>query len=83
MVGLRAKGQIHHAMERINSFWVPDLRDPAVMEQMIQKHPPRWEALRERVKLESPVDNLKGLKESLLDLKPGGLQDQGVSGLST
>ena len=41
VVGLLAKGHIHTAIDRINSFGVTDLGDPSVMDQMVQKHPPR------------------------------------------
>ena len=41
VVGLLAKGQIHRAVDRINSFGVADLEDPSVMDQMVQKHPER------------------------------------------
>ena len=74
VVALLAKGQIHRAVDRLNSFGVADLSDPAVMDQMVQKHLARWRELQDRVKLGSPVDNLKGLRESLLALKRGGLQ---------
>ena len=49
VVGLLAKGQIHRAVDRINSFGVIDLRDLAAMDQMIKKHPPKWDILRDRV----------------------------------
>ena len=77
VVGLLAKGLIYRAVDRNKSFGVADLRDPAVMEQMIQKHPTRWEALRDRFKVGSPMDNLIGLWESLLDLRPGGSPGSG------
>ena len=51
VVDLLAKGQIHRAVDRINSFGVANLGDPSVMDQMVQKHPPRWESIKERVKL--------------------------------
>ena len=77
VVGLLAKGQIHRAVDRINSFGVADLGDPSVMDQMVQKHPPRWEGLKDRVKLGNPIDNLNGLRDSLLDLKKGGSPGSG------
>ena len=36
VVGLLAKGQIHRAVDRINSFGVTDLGGPSVMDQMVQ-----------------------------------------------
>ena len=74
-----AKGQIYRAIDRINSFGVTNLGDPSVMVQMIQKHPLRWESIKERVKLGNPIDNLNGLRDSLLDLKKGG--SPGLGGL--
>ena len=39
VVDLLSKGQIHRAVDRINSHRVADMRDPSVMNQMTQKHP--------------------------------------------
>ena len=77
LVDLQAKGQIHRAVDRINSLSVANLGDPSVMDQMVQKHPPRWEGIKERVKLGNPIDNLKGLRDSLLDLRKGGSPGSG------
>ena len=49
------------------------------MDQMVQKHPPRWEGIKERVKLGNPINNLNGLRDSLLDLRKGG--SPGLGGL--
>ena len=59
-------------VDRINSFCVANLGDSSVVTEMIQKHPPRWESIKERVKLGNPIDNLNGLRDSLLDLRKGG-----------
>ena len=37
---LLAKGQIHRAVDRINSFGVASLSDPQVRQQVLDKHPP-------------------------------------------
>ena len=61
MVNLLSKGQIHRAVDRMNSFGVANLEDPSVMDQMVQKHPERWRPAQEFVKLGNPIDNLRGL----------------------
>ena len=38
---------------------------------MVLKHPPRRDGVNERVKLGNPIDNLYGLRDSLVDLRKG------------
>ena len=74
---LLGKGQIHRAVDRINSFGVADLSNPEVKRQVLAKHPPRWKELVETVEVGSAVDNLHGLKSILEGLKRGGSPGSG------
>ena len=74
---LLGKGQIHRAVDRINSFGVADLADPEVLQQVLDKHPPRWQELPASVEIGSPVENLRGLRSALQSLKRGGAPGTG------
>ena len=70
-VDLISKGQISRAMSRINSFGIGNIADPEVLSQLKDKYPARGRDLPERVERGQAVDNMKGLRESLLQLKGG------------
>ena len=61
----------------MNSFGVANLEDPSVMDQMVQKHPERWTPAQDFIKLGTPIDNLRCLRERLLALKTGGSPGSG------
>ena len=77
VVKLLGKGQIHRAVDRINSNGVADMADPAVLQQVLVKHPPRWKELPATVEKTSPVETLKGLRSALQSLKRGGSPGSG------
>jgi len=64
-------------VDRINSHGVANLQDPDIKAQMTRKHPARFQPIQGAVKLGSPIDNLKGLREGLLSLKRGGSPGSG------
>ena len=61
----------------MNSFGVANLGELAVMDQMVKKHPVRWKPAQEFIRLGTPIDNLRGLRDSLLALKTGGSPGSG------
>ena len=68
---LLSKGQISKAVRRINSYGIGDMRDPGVLQQMEVKYPHRGHPLPSSVFRGQCVDNLRGLRQALLDLNPG------------
>ena len=69
---LLGKAQIHRSVEVLKSPGVADIRDFEVRRQMEGKHPRRQWEIQVDVEKSSPVDNLRGLRDSLLSLKRGG-----------
>ena len=63
------KGNVSKCMNLLTSNGVADLNDPLVRLQVETKHPPRRHEIQNTVVLKSPVDNLKGLREALLNLR--------------
>ena len=78
-VELIAKGQVSKAMNRMNSHGMASMADPRVMAQVKAKYPARGRALPARVTKGKPVENLKGLRDSLLKLEGG--KSPGTGGL--
>ena len=68
---LLAKGQVSRAVGKINSRGLANVEDPGVMEQLQAKYPDRKRDLPSHVTKASPVEHLRGLRESLLALKKG------------
>ena len=71
VVGLINAGKISKAMQRITSHGVASIEDPAVLDMLKSKYPERGRAMPDRVTKGQCVDNLSGLRESLLRLEPG------------
>ena len=78
-VNLIAHGQVSKAANRINSFGVGDIADPVIMSQVRNKYPERGRSLPETVCWRKPIDNLKGVREALLNLERG--KSPGTGGL--
>ena len=68
---LLSKGLISKAVRMINSFGIGNMEDPAVLQQMEAKYPERGHPLPSAVSRGQCVDNLRGLRGVLLDLKAG------------
>ena len=68
---LLAKGHISKAAQRINSNGIADMDNPDVQDEMRLKYPDRGIPLPHAVTRGQCVDNLAGLKDSLLALKGG------------
>ena len=77
VVGLVNAGKISKALQRVTSFGVASVEDPAVLEMLQSKYPARGRPLPARVTRGQCVDNLSGLRESLLKLEPGILPGMG------
>ena len=71
VVNLISQGQVSKAAGRINSFGVANISDQTIMEQVRIKYPERGRPLPETVSYGKPLENLKGLRESLLQLERG------------
>ena len=71
VMALLGKGQVSRAVSRIDSFGVASIADPGIQEQVKAKYPDRKVVLPATVTKDSPVENLKGLRESLLSLRKG------------
>ena len=78
-VSFISQGKVSKAASRINSFGVANISDESVMKQVKTKYPDRGRPLPETVAWGKPVDNLKGLRESLLQLERG--KSPGTGGL--
>ena len=70
-VNLISQGQVSKAAKRINSHGVADTDDQRVMQQIRMKYPERGRPLPDNVGWGRPVENLRGLRESLLSLERG------------
>ena len=70
-MGLLGKGQVSRAVSRIDSFGVASVSDPGIQEQVKKKYPDRKVVFSVEVTKDSPVENLKGLRDSLLSLRKG------------
>lgn len=68
-IHLLSKGNTSKCMNLLTSDGLADLDDPQVRKQVQAKHPPRGQEIQETVVLKSPVSNLKGLRNSLKNLK--------------
>ena len=68
---LLSKGLISKAARRINSYGIGNMADPTVLQQMEAKYPARGHPLPGSVSRGQCVDNLRGLRGVLLDLKAG------------
>ena len=73
-------GSISRAVDRITSHGVADMADPDVKRQMIAKHPARSKDMQTSVIKDSPVSNLRGLKQDLLNLKSRKGSSPGAGG---
>ena len=62
-------GSISRAVDKITSFGVADISEPEVKRQMLAKHPPRNKEMQSSVFKDSPVSNLRGFKQDLLNLR--------------
>ena len=71
VVSLINGGKISKALQRVTSCGVASVEDPAVLEMLKSKYPARGRPLPDRVSRGQCVDNLAGLRESLLELEPG------------
>jgi hypothetical protein len=68
---LLSKGHISKAARIINSHGIRSMEDPHILHQMSQKYPDRGIPLPASVSRGQCVDNLRGLREVLLNLKGG------------
>ena len=71
VVGLINKGKISKALQCVTSCGVASIDDPAVLAMLQSKYPARGRPLTYRVTRGQCVNNLAGLRESLLELEPG------------
>ena len=71
VVGLINAGKISKALQRVTSCGVASAEDPAVLAILQSKYPARGRPLPVRVSRGQCVDNLAGLRDSLLKLEPG------------
>ena len=71
VLALISSGQISRAMQRVTSHGLASMDDPAIRQQTESKYPARGHALPESVPKHSPVDHLRGLRDSLKALSPG------------
>ena len=71
VVGLINGGKISKALQRVTSCGVASAEDPAVLAMLRAKYPARGRPLPERVVRGQCIDNLAGLRESILQLEPG------------
>ena len=67
------------AVNRMNSHGLASMSDPRVAEQVKAKYPDRGRELPRTVTRGQPVDNLKGLRQSFIDLEGG--KSPGTGGL--
>ena len=70
-------GKISKALQRVTSCGVASVEDPAVLAILQSKYPARGRPLPARVSRGQCVDNLAGLRDSLLKLEPGVLPGTG------
>ena len=68
---LLSKGLIGKSVDRMTSFGTADQKDPKILDLIRSKYPGRGKPLPRFVPKAQCVDNLKGLQESWLNLKPG------------
>jgi hypothetical protein len=68
---LLSKGKISKAARIINSHGIGSMEDPHILHQMEQKYPERGILLPASVSRGQCVDNLRGLRDVLLDLQWG------------
>ena len=68
---LLSKGKISKAARIINSHGIGSMEDPHILHQMEQKYPERGIPLPASVSRGQCVDNLRGLRDVLLDLQGG------------
>ena len=78
-VNLISQGQVSKAANRINSHGVADINERSVMQQVQSKYPARGRPLPETISLGKPVEGLRDLRESLLQLERG--KSPGTGGL--
>ena len=71
VLGLVAKGQVGRAARRISSFGVASVDNPAAMAALRAKYPDRTHPMPASVTKGQVVDNLSGLRDSLLSLEKG------------
>jgi hypothetical protein len=71
VVGLINSGKISKALQRVTSCGVASAEDPAILAMLRSKYPPRGRPLPERVVRGQCIDNMAGLRDSLLQLEPG------------
>lgn len=71
VLGLLRAGQLGRGMRRITSFGVADAHNPALLQQLREKFPPRQFKLPASVPKVAPVRSFSCLKEVLLSLEPG------------
>ena len=71
VVGLINSGKISKALQRVTSFGVASIEDPAILTMLESKYPARGRPLPARVSRGQCIDSLAGLRESLLGLEPG------------
>ena len=71
VLALISSGQISRAMQRVTSHGLASMDDPAIRQQMESKYPARGHPMPESVPKHSPVDHLRGMRDSLKALSPG------------
>ena len=71
VVGLINGGKISKALQRLTSCGVVSAEDPAFLAMLRSKYPARGKPLPERVVKGQCINNLAGLRDSLLQLEPG------------
>ena len=72
-------GQVSKAVGLISSFGLAPLEDPQVWEQVQSKYPARKQVIPTNIPKQCPVDNLRGLRDTLLALRRG--KSPGAGGL--
>ena len=68
---LISSGQISRAMQRVTSHGLASMDSPAIRQQMESKYPARGRPLPDSVPKHSPIEHLRGLRDSLKALSPG------------
>ena len=71
VVAMINEGKISKALQRVTSYGVASVEDPAVLAMLQSKYPARGRPLPEQVVRGQCIDNLAGLRDSLLQLESG------------
>ena len=71
VMGLICSGDMSRAMSRVTSHGLGNPEDPAILDQLRQKFPPRRDNLPESVLKTEPIDSFRDIRHTFLSLLPG------------